>query len=176
MAQAKQTAPDKITPVTPRTGIDLQINGEAFQHTGDPDMPLLWFLRDKLRLTGCKYGCDDGSCGACTVLVNGERARACQCTMADVKSHEVTTVEGLAGGRKHHLHPLQEAWIAEDAILCGYCQNGWLMAAAALLARTHRPTDADIDQLPNTCRCGSQPRIRAAIKRAAGNMRTEDDS
>lgn len=170
MPQAKQTAPESIKPVAPRKGIKLFVNGENFMHAGDTDMPLLWYLRDVLRLTGCKYGCDKGECGACTVLVDGERTLACQVSMHKLEGHEVTTVEGLAGANGQ-LHPLQQAWIAEDAILCGYCQPGWLMAAADLLKRKPSPSDADIDTLPNVCRCGSQPRIRAAIKRAAATRK-----
>lgn len=173
MPQAQQTPPDTITPVAPRKGIRLFVNGEHYLHTGDPDMPLIWYLRDTLRLTGCKYGCDKGECGACTVLVNRRRQLACQVPMHKLEGHEVTTVEGLAHG-DGQLHPLQKAWIAEDAILCGYCQSGWLMAAADLLARKKNPSDADIDTLPNLCRCGSQPRIRAAIQRAAADMHPKD--
>lgn len=173
MPQAQQTPPDTITPVAPRKGIKLSINGRDFLHTGDPEMPLIWYLRDILRLTGSKYGCDDGECGACTVHIDNKRALACGLTMAKLDGHAVTTIEGLAGDRNGQLHPLQEAWIAEDAIVCGYCQSGWLMAAADLVARKKTPTDADIDTLPNLCRCGSQPRIRAAIKRAAATLRKE---
>ncbi len=175
MLQAQQTPPDTITPVAPRKGIKLSINGDGYQHTGDPDMPLIWYLRDILRLTGCKYGCDKGECGACTVHVDGRRALACQLPMKDMEGRAVTTIEGLAGDRNGTLHPLQQAWIAEDAILCGYCQSGWLMAAADLLARNKQPGDADIDALPNLCRCGSQPRIRAAIKRAVAGMHKDGD-
>ncbi len=173
MAQAQQTPPETITPVLPRKGIQLSVNGEPYLHTGDPDMPLIWYLRDVLRLTGCKYGCDKGECGACTVLVDRRRATACTTSMGELEGRAVTTVEGLAAA-DGKLHPLQQAWIAEDAILCGYCQSGWLMAAADLLHRKKRPSDADIDALPNLCRCGSQPRIRAAIKRAASAMQPED--
>jgi isoquinoline 1-oxidoreductase alpha subunit len=165
-AQVPQTAPASIEAVAPRPGIHLLVNGERYLHTGDAGMPLLWYLRDLLHLTGTKYGCDDGACGACTVLVDGKRALACKLAMEKLELRHVTTVEGLADAQGK-LHPLQQAWIAEDAVLCGYCQPGWLMAAADLLARTPDPTDADIDALPNLCRCGSQPRIRAAIKRAA---------
>lgn len=173
MPQAQQTPPDTITPVAPRKGIRLTINGEHFLHTGDPDMPLIWYLRDVLRLTGCKYGCDKGECGACTVLIDRRRALACQHPMHKLEGRAVTTVEGLAGN-DGQLHPLQRAWMAEDAILCGYCQSGWLMAAADLLDRKKRPSDADIDALPNLCRCGSQPRVRAAIKRAAADLQHKD--
>lgn len=174
MPQAQQTPPDTITPVAPRKGIKLDVNGKNYLHTGDPDMPLIWYLRDILRLTGSKYGCDKGECGACTVHVDGKRALACQLTMQKLEGSRVTTIEGLAGARDGQLHPLQKAWIAEDAILCGYCQSGWLMAAADLLASKKQPSDTDIDALPNLCRCGSQPRIRAAIKRAAADMQKAD--
>ncbi len=170
MLQAQQTPPESITPVAPRKGIRLHVNGEAYLHAGDPGMPLLWYLRDVLRLTGCKYGCDRGECGTCTVLVDGKRALACQTSMDKLEGRAVTTVEGLAAA-DGSLHPLQQAWIDEDAIVCGYCQPGWLMAAADLLARKPSPSDADIDALPNLCRCGSQPRVRAAIKRAAQALR-----
>ena len=161
---------DTISPVPPRPGITLWINGERFTHVGDPGMPLLWYLRDTLRLTGSKYGCDSGTCGACSVLVDGKRTLACERSMDTLAGLHVTTVEGLAGpdGR---LHVLQQSWIDEDAILCGFCQPGWLMAAADLLRRKRVPTDADIDALPNLCRCGSQPRIRRAIHRAAAQLR-----
>ncbi|RAP59420.1 (2Fe-2S)-binding protein [Oleiagrimonas sp. MCCC 1A03011] len=168
-AQPVQTPPDTITRVPPRSGISLRINGEPYLHTGDPAMPLLWYLRDVLQLTGTKYGCDSNVCAACTVLIDGKRALACARTMETLAGSDVTTVEGLAGpdGR---LHALQQAWIDEDAILCGYCQPGWLMAAADLLRRKPNPSDADIDALPNLCRCGSQPRIRRAIHRAAAQL------
>lgn len=169
MLQAKQTPPESITPEPPRKGIDLRLNGDHFRHTGDPQMPLLWYLRDVLQLTGTKYGCDDGQCGACTVLVDGKRALACQLPMKQLAGSEVTTVEGLAG-ENGGLHPLQQAWIDEDAILCGFCQPGLLMAAAALLLHTPSPSDADIEALPNICRCGSYVRVRRAIKRAAKRM------
>lgn len=170
MPQALQTPPPSINPVKPRQGVDLVINGEHYVHTGDPQMPLLWYLRDVLQLTGTKYGCDDAQCGACTVLVDGKRALACQLPMARLDARAVTTVEGLAGA-DGTLHPLQQAWIAEDAVMCGFCQPGQLMAAADLLARKPNPSDADIDAIPNLCRCGSYPRIRKAIKRAAAAMR-----
>lgn len=164
-----QTPPDTIVPVKPRHGIALTINGEHYLHTGDPSMPLLWYLRDVLRLTGTRYGCDDARCGACTVLVAGKRALACERPMDTLAGLAVTTVEGLAGA-DGALHALQQAWIDEDAILCGYCQPGWLMAAADLLRRKPVPSDTDIDALPNLCRCGSQPRIRRAIHRAAATL------
>jgi len=170
MPQVPQTPPTEIVPQPIREGVDVTINGEHYRHTGDPDMPLLWYVRDVLRLTGCKYGCDDQSCGACSVLVDGELQRACALSMQDIAEADITTVEGLAraGGA---LHPVQQAWIDEDAILCGYCQAGQIMAAMALLARKPQPSDADIDSIANLCRCGSYPRIRRAIQRAAKTMR-----
>ena len=169
MARLPQTDPG-ITPEPIRTGIDVEINGEHYRHTGDPDMPLLWYLRDVLRLTGCKYGCDDVSCGACSVLVDGKLARACHVPVQNLADKKITTVEGLAPA-KDALHPLQQAWVDEDAILCGYCQPGMLMAAADLLARKPEPSDADIDGIKNLCRCGSYPRVRRAIQRAATAMK-----
>ena len=145
----------------------LQVNGEE-RVIGDdvtPDTPLLWVLRDSLGLVGAKYGCGIGACGACTVLVDGKAEHACMLPVKALAHRDIVTIEGLAG--KDALHPLQEAWIAEDAIGCGYCQTGQIMAAAALLKRKPHPDDADIDALPNLCRCGTYPRIRAAIVRAA---------
>lgn len=165
-------SPEAIQPVAPRHGIALTVNGEPYLHTGDPTMPLLWYLRDVLQLTGTRYGCDSNQCGACTVLVDGRRQLACDLPMETLSGRAVTTVEGLAGA-DGSLHPLQQAWIDEDAVLCGYCQPGWLMAAADLLARHPQPDDAAIDALPNLCRCGSQPRIRRAIKRAAASLRSK---
>ncbi|MGH8165459.1 MAG: (2Fe-2S)-binding protein [Rhodanobacteraceae bacterium] len=152
-----------------RPGIDVMVNGERFRHTGDPAMPLLWYLRDVLRLTGCKYGCDDVSCGACSVLIDGKLARACESPMSQLTGKKIITVEGLADA-DGKLHPLQQAWIDEDAILCGYCQPGRLIAALELLDRKPSPSDDDIDTIGNLCRCGSYPRVRAAIQRAATAM------
>lgn len=169
MQQTPQTPPAEIVPEPIRSGIDLAINGKRFRHTGDPDLPLLWYLRDVLRLTGGKYGCDDASCGACSVLLDGKLKRACTLPMRELAGHEVTTIEGLVGP-DGALHPVQQAWIDEDAILCGYCQPGQIMAAVDLLARKPKPTDKDIDGIGNLCRCGSYPRIRSAIKRASKAM------
>jgi isoquinoline 1-oxidoreductase alpha subunit len=169
MPQIPQTPAAGITPEPIRSGIDCTINGKHFRHTGDPGLPLLWYLRDVLRLTGCKYGCDDASCGACSVLVDGTLKRACTLPMQDLAGGAITTIEGLAGG-DGSLHPVQQAWIDEDAVLCGYCQSGQIMAAVALLARKPKPSDADIDAIGNLCRCGSYPRIRSAIKRASKAM------
>ncbi len=171
MPQVPQTPPTDIVPKPIREGIDVTINGKPFRHTGDPALPLLWYLREVLRLTGCKYGCDDYSCGACSVLVDDRLGHACSLPMKDLAGKHITTIEGLEQP-DGTLHPLQQAWIAEDAILCGYCQAGQLMAALDLLARKPNPSDADIDGIRNLCRCGSYPRIRRAIQRAAGTMRS----
>jgi aerobic-type carbon monoxide dehydrogenase small subunit (CoxS/CutS family) len=144
----------------------LVVNGTVHAITVEPDMPLLWVLRDVLGLTGTKFGCGVGLCGACTVHVDGAPTRACLTPISAVGSHQVTTVEGLAHNRSH---PLQRAWIAEDVPQCGYCQSGQLMAAAALLAAHPDPSDADIDTAlsGNLCRCGTYQRIRRAVHRAA---------
>jgi isoquinoline 1-oxidoreductase alpha subunit len=154
-----------ITPEPVREGIDLIVNDERFRHTGDPLMPLLWYLRDVLRLTGTKVGGAHG--GYDLVLVDGKAVSAIKRPMARLAGARVTTVEGLAGA-DGSLHPLQQAFIDEDAIGCGYCTAGWLMAGVDLLTRKPKPSDDDIDQLPNRCRCGCQTRVRRAIKRAAG--------
>ena len=165
----------KIPPVSPestivadkiRTGINLRINGEHYRHTGDPHMPLLWYLRDVLRLTGTKYAGDHGDTGADLVLLDGKAISAISVTMAKLAGTSITTVEGLAAN-DGTLHPMQQAFIDEDAIGCGYCTPGWLISAVELLARKPQPSDDDIDQLPNVCRCGCQTRVRRAIKRAA---------
>lgn len=148
--------------------LPLRINGKNYFHDGDPDMPLLWYLRDVLRLTGTKYGCGIGACGACTVLIDGKAQSACMMPVKKLDKSDIVTIEGLAGNAD--LHPLQQAWIDEDAILCGYCQAGQIMAAAELLKRNPSPDDGDIDRIPNLCRCGAYPRIRKAIKRAASAM------
>jgi isoquinoline 1-oxidoreductase alpha subunit len=146
--------------------LSLNINGKA-ETAGDPaDMPLLWFLRDRLNLTGTKYGCGIALCGACTVLIDGEAVRSCQTTLGEAAGRAITTIEGLAQAGK--LHPLQQAWIDEQAPQCGYCQSGMILAAAALLNATRAPSDAEIDAaITNICRCGAYPRVRAAIRRAA---------
>ena len=171
-AKPLQTPPSRITPQPPRPGIAVTINGETFVHSGDASLPLLWYLRDVLHLTGTKYACDEGSCGACTVLVNGKAQRACRKTMGEVANLDITTIEGVAAD-DGSLHPLQKAFIDVDAIQCGYCQPGWIMAALPLLQRNRPPSDADIDRIGNLCRCGIQPRLRAAIKLAAKRMREQ---
>lgn len=173
MAQDHAALPAKATDITPvpvRSGIDLTINGESYRHTGDPDMPLLWYLRDVLQLDGTKYGGEHGRGGADLVLVNGKATSAIGVTMSKLAGKHVVTVEGLADA-KGNLHPLQQAFIDEDAIGCGYCTPGWLIASADLLNRIKNPSDNDIDTLPNLCRCGCQTRVRKAIKRAAAAMK-----
>ncbi len=144
----------------------LTVNGEAHTVEAPGEMPLLWVLRDLLGLTGTKFGCGEGLCGACTVHLDGEAVRSCQMTLSTVGAQAVVTIEGLsADGR----HPVQQAWEALNVPQCGYCQAGQIMNAAALLRRTPRPTDEDIDraQSGNLCRCGTYTRIRAAIHHAA---------
>jgi isoquinoline 1-oxidoreductase subunit alpha len=172
-AQALPTTPDSsIVPEKVRDGIDLQINGEHYRHTGDPQMPLLWYLRDVLRLTGTKYGGEHGDSGADLVLLDGKAVSAITQPLAKVAGRQIVTVEGLAGN-DGTLHPVQQAFIDEDAIGCGYCTPGWLIAAVDLLQRKPHAGDDDIDRLPNLCRCGCQTRVRRAIKRvAAGKART----
>lgn len=146
--------------------VKLRVNGEEKTYGGDPSMPLLWYLRDELGLTGTKYGCGIAACGACTVHLDGEAARACTTTMADVEGKVVVTIEGLDPQGNH---PVQRAWRAADVPQCGYCQAGQIMQAAALLKEARNPTDDEIDtaMAGNICRCGTYQRIRAAIKAAA---------
>lgn len=150
--------------------MQLTVNGQSYDVDVEPEMPLLWVLRDELGLTGTKYGCGIAQCGACTVHIDGFATRACQIRAGDVVG-EVTTIEGL--GAPDALHALQDAWIAHQVAQCGYCQPGQIMQAADLLASTPNPTDADIDRVMsgNLCRCGTYPRIRAAIKSAAATLR-----
>jgi len=145
----------------------LNINGKSVTVTAAPDTPLLWVLRDELGLTGTKYGCGIAQCGACTVHVDGTAVRSCQTPIGAVATAKITTIEGLGGS-----HPLQSAWVKADVPQCGYCQSGQIMSAAALLAHTPKPSDADIDvaMSGNICRCGTYQRIRAAIKDAAGAL------
>lgn len=143
------------------------LNGQTVTVDAPADMPLLWVLRDKLGITGPKYGCGVGVCRACTCHLNGAAFTPCTVAMRELPAGaEVTTIEGLAGGGV--LHPVQQAWIDCDAAQCGFCQAGQIMAAAALLTIKPRPTDDDIDTIENVCRCGSYYRIRQAIKKAAG--------
>jgi isoquinoline 1-oxidoreductase subunit alpha len=146
--------------------ISLRVNGSERKLSVPPEMPLLWVLRDTLQLTGTKFGCGAGLCGACTVHVEGSAVRSCSTPVSQVGGKTVTTIEGLSA---HGLHALQQAWIAEDVPQCGYCQSGQIMAAAALLAKTPQPSDDQITQAMsgNICRCGTYDRIRRAIHRAA---------
>ena len=147
--------------------MDLKINGRRVEVDADPAMPLLWVLRDLLQMTGTKYGCGVAACGACTVRVDKRPVRSCVTPVGSVAGKAIDTIEGL--GTAARPHRLQVAWIAEQVPQCGYCQSGMLMAAAALLDRKPKPTDADIDEaITNLCRCGTYQRVRAAIKRAAG--------
>jgi isoquinoline 1-oxidoreductase alpha subunit len=148
--------------------IQLKVNGGARSYDGDPEMPLLWYLRDTLQLTGSKFGCGMGLCGACTVHVNGEAARSCLTPMSAAAGKEIVTIEGLSADGTH---PLQRAWEQIQVPQCGYCQSGQIMQAAALLKQKPKPTDHDIEQAMygNICRCGTYQRIRQAIKIAAGN-------
>jgi isoquinoline 1-oxidoreductase subunit alpha len=149
--------------------ISFQVNGKPRTVDVSPDTPLLWVLRDTLQLTGTKYGCGISQCGACTVHVDGDPTRSCVTPVSAIAGKSITTIEGLSPDRGH---PIQMAWIAEQVPQCGYCQSGQIMAAAALLARTPKPTDADIDQAlsGNICRCGTYQRMRKAIHRAAGQL------
>src|ERR1700727_141326 len=144
----------------------LEIDGRTHSVDADPEMPLLWALRDLLNMTGTKYGCGIGMCGACTVHLDGQAVRSCQTPVSAVGSKKVVTIEGLSGDGRH---PLQSAWIAEQVPQCGYCQSGQIMQAAALMAKTPQPTREQIDQAMtgNICRCATYQRIRLAIERAA---------
>jgi isoquinoline 1-oxidoreductase alpha subunit len=149
--------------------IQLKVNGADQSFSGTPEMPLLWYLRDVLGLTGSKFGCGIGLCGACTVHVNGQATRSCVMAMSDAAGKEITTVEGL---NKNGLHPVQRAWLQINVPQCGYCQAGQVMQAVALLNSNKKPTDQQIEDAMagNICRCGTYQRIRAAIKTAAGEM------
>ena len=142
----------------------MTFNGEPIHYKLDPATPLLWALRDASNLTGTKYGCDSRDCGACTVIIDGKAALSCAVAIRDLEGATVTTIEGLSASRSH---PVQQAWLAEQATMCGYCEPGFIMAIAALLEASANPTDEEIAALPNLCRCGAYPRIRKAIARAA---------
>jgi isoquinoline 1-oxidoreductase alpha subunit len=145
--------------------ITLTINGKKQQVDVDADTPLLWVLRDSVGLTGAKFGCGMGLCGACTVLIDGEVTRSCSLAVSAVGNKAVTTIEGLSKDRNH---PVQQAWIAENVPQCGYCQSGMILAAVALLKKTPKPADADIDAaMTNICRCGTYSKVRKAIHRVA---------
>jgi isoquinoline 1-oxidoreductase alpha subunit len=147
--------------------IRLKVNGQQKTFDGDPDMPLLWFLRDIAGLTGTKFGCGVSLCGACTVHRNGEAIRSCSTSMKQAVGSEITTIEGIAP-----MHPVQKAWMAIRVPQCGYCQTGQIMQAIALLKNNKRPSDQDIDTAMsgNLCRCGTYQRIRAAIHQAAKEL------
>jgi isoquinoline 1-oxidoreductase subunit alpha len=140
----------------------MTVNGEGVQYRLDPDTPLLWALREASNLTGTKYGCDSRDCGACTVIVDGQAVHSCSVALRDLEHATVTTIEGLGGN-----HPVQQAWLAEQVTMCGYCEPGFIMAIAALLETSPAPSEDQIAALPNLCRCGAYPRIRKAIARAA---------
>lgn len=142
----------------------MTVNGEAVEYRLDPATPLLWALRDASNLTGTKYGCDSHDCGACTVIVDGRAVTSCSVALRDLEGAQVTTIEGLSANGSH---PVQQAWIAEQATMCGYCEPGFIMAIAALLQASPNPSDEQIAALPNICRCGAYSRIKKAIARAA---------
>ena len=145
--------------------ISLTINGKKHDIDADPEMPLLWVLRDLIGLTGTKFGCGVAACGACTVHIDGKVARSCSVPLGSLSNAAITTIEGLSSTANH---PVQKAWRAHEVPQCGYCQSGQMMAAAALLAEKPKPTDSDIDAaMVNICRCGTYARIRAAIHEAA---------
>jgi isoquinoline 1-oxidoreductase alpha subunit len=142
----------------------MTVNGEALHYKLDPETPLLWALREASNLTGTKYGCDSGDCGACTVIIDGRAVPSCTVSIASLEGADVTTIEGLSADRAH---PIQQAWAAEQVSQCGYCEPGFIMAIAALLKASPSPSAEQIDALPNLCRCGAYVRIRKAIARAA---------
>lgn len=149
--------------------VKLSVNGRARTYDGDPDMPLLWFLREELKLKGAKPGCLAAQCGACTVHVDGQALRSCSIPMSAAENTKVETIEALSADGSH---PVQQAWIEEDVAQCGYCQTGQIMTVVALLKANAQPTDAEIDAaLTNLCRCGTYHRIRKAVHRAAALMR-----
>ena len=151
----------------------MTVNGQHYDLSEqDPEMPLLWALRDVLGLVGVKYGCGVAQCGACTVWIDGSPARSCQATLGSLDGRQITTIEGLAGDS---LHPVQEAWIEHDVAQCGYCQAGQIMSAAALLARNPNPSSAEIDaaMAGNLCRCGTYARIAAAVTAAADKINAQ---
>ena len=151
----------------------MTVNGQAVQYRLDPDTPLLWALRDASNLTGTKYGCDSRDCGACTVIVDGRAALSCSVALRDLEGATVTTIEGLSPDRSH---PVQQAWLAEQVTMCGYCEPGFIMAIAALLQASPTPSEEQVAALPNICRCGAYPRIRKAIMRAAGARQAQSQT
>lgn len=150
----------------------FSVNDRPVEYRMDPETPLLWALRDASNLTGTKYGCGTGECGACTVDIDGEAIRSCLVTIAECEGRFVTTIENLSRDRSH---PVQQAWVAEQVPQCGFCQSGMIMAAAVLLRSNSNPSDAEIDAaITNICRCGTYPRIRTAIRRAGRVLRGEE--
>ena len=155
----------------------MTLNGEGIEYRLDPATPLLWALRDASNLTGTKYGCDSQDCGACTVIIEGRAVLSCSVAIGSLEGAQVTTIEGLSPDRSH---PVQQAWLAEQVTMCGYCEPGFIMAIAALLQASPAPSEEQIAALPNICRCGAYPRIRKAIARAVqtapaapnGNLQT----
>ena len=149
----------------------LTVNGTTRDYAGDPSMPVLWYVRDILGLTGTKFGCGIGACGACTVHLDGIAVRGCQTPVVAAQGRQVTTIEGLSSDG---LHPVQQAWRTHNVPQCGYCQSGQIMQAAAFLSTTPHPSDADIDRAMqgNICRCGTYTRIREAIHTAAGDSKS----
>jgi aerobic-type carbon monoxide dehydrogenase small subunit (CoxS/CutS family) len=149
----------------------LLVNGKSFSVDAEPDTPLLYVLREQLDLTGTKYGCGEGQCGACTVLVDGRARRSCMTPVSIVSGNAITTVEGLA--KNDRLHPVQQAFLDEEALQCAYCTSGMIMAAVSLLNNKPNPSDAEILQYMqgNICRCGTHPRIVAAIRKASGAVK-----
>ena len=144
----------------------MTVNGEGVHYRLDPETPLLWALRDASNLTGTKYGCDSKDCGACTVIIDGKAALSCAVAIRELEGAQVTTIEGLSADRSH---PVQQAWLAEQVTMCGYCEPGFIMAIAALLKANPNPSAEAIAALHNFCRCGAYPRIRRAIARAANS-------
>ncbi len=157
--------PHSLAHAISRRMTKFTVNDQPVQFALDPDTPLLWALRDAANLTGTKYGCGTGDCGACTVDIDGKAVRSCQISIRAIEGTFVTTIEGLSPDRNH---PVQQAWIAENVTQCGYCDPGMIMAAAVLLKRNKAPSDAEIDAaITNICRCGTYPRVRLAVQRAA---------
>ena len=153
--------------------ISFLVNNKAVQFSGEPDTPLLWALRDHLKLTGAKYGCGVGLCGSCTVHIDGKARRSCITPVSSLQGRSVLTIEGLAG-ESGQLHPVQQAWLEEDVPQCGYCQSGLIMNTVEFLKMYPTPSDADIDaNIDNLCRCGTYVRIRKAVHRAAALMAQE---
>ena len=148
--------------------IIAQVNGKAVSFEGEPDTPLLWAIREELGLTGTKFGCGIAACGACSVHVNGKITRSCSVPLSDVAGKSITTIEGIVNP-DGTLHAVQQAWVEAQVPQCGYCQSGQIMAAVALIKKTGKPSDAQIDEaMTNICRCGTYPRIRKAIHAATG--------